>query len=292
MASGKNISVPTKVSEPTHPLSPTYFFDQENVRHLSQELFNRYMIVLEILSQERLGKPFTGDASSMRSLMTEITVFDIFVVTSALIKTPALVEGYDISHVPKSYDEWISRYRADPALHTSMDDLSIEVPPPKRPALERMDASTSGTSDEAAIASKPGKGKAKAESPPKKKKAQPIINAKPDPKVNAQADAAGKRPLSPVSQQIQMTYASVTSSKERKRLTWLRAIPIIEDVKLEDARKAVVRGCRYQSPRLTGAIPEGVEKADWRQVFTTLGSIYRPVELIYISGPKADVAFV
>lgn len=102
MASGKKSTVPTKVSETTHPQSPTYFFDQENVRQLPQDLFKRYMIVLEILSQERLGQPFVGDASGMRALMTEITVFDIFVVTSALVKTPALVEGYDISRASQS----------------------------------------------------------------------------------------------------------------------------------------------------------------------------------------------
>lgn len=62
--------------------------------------------------------------------MTDITVFYILVVASALVKTAALVEGYDISRVPKSYDEWIGRYRSDPALQSSMEDLSIEEPVP------------------------------------------------------------------------------------------------------------------------------------------------------------------
>lgn len=172
-----------------------------------------------------------------------------------------------------------------------MEDLSIEEPVPKQPALERMDASTSGTDSGVAITPKSEKSKAKAELPGKKKKVQPDINAKPDPKASAQAGATNKRPMSPVSQQMQMTYASVTSNKERKRFSWLRAIPTIEDKKLEDVRKGVVRGCRYQTPRLTGAIPEGVEKADRRQVCVTLGNVYCPGDLIYISGPKANVSW-
>lgn len=251
--------------------------------------------MLEVLSQERLGRAFTGDTKSMRDLMTEITVFDIFVVTSALKQSPDLVAGYDISAAPADYEEWVSRYRVDPGLHTSMDSLVIDEPQPKRHAPERTlplaSPNSSGGSGATAVAST-SKASAPAKAAVVKKRAEPAKKAKPDPGTKPQTSAAERRPSSPVSQQVQMTYASVASSREKRRLNWLRQIPTIEDGNLESVRKSVIRGDRYKSANLLKAIPSATVKSDWRQVFDTLGNVYQPTTLFYISGSKSGVAFV
>lgn len=144
--------------------NPAFFFDVDNTRHLPRELFLNYMRTLQVLCLDRLGESFTGNCRQMRLLQDCVTVFDFFVVTTALQRDPQLAQDTDAlpRQYPQSYEEWVqriymSRPRDDVEPHPVVscdpnidaapteDDSSVGVPDPV--PLETGDVRAGGPSD-------------------------------------------------------------------------------------------------------------------------------------------------
>lgn len=273
MTNANQTTVPTRASVPAHPKSnPTYFFDQENVRNLPQDLFDRYMIVLEILSQERLGTFFTGDSKNMCDLMTEITVLDIFAVTTALSKTPELAQEYDTSRAPRSYGDWVMRYQAVPEPHTSLGGISIE-----ESNTEKLMAGGPAPLVSEALEAEEQKG----------------VVAESGLSMEDSSAPAGQvaRLMLPTDRQAVTGHPFTVNGGGRKHPEWLCRTPTISDALFLDVRWSVVRGCRYKSTKFKELGLTLIELQDWRQAFSTLGKVYRPRELVFTDGPKIDASF-
>lgn len=249
------------------PSRPSFFFDMKNTKYLPQELFSKYMIVLEILSQERLSEHFTGDADVMAKLMNEITVFDIFVVTTAIEKNPEMLSGYDFTHVPSSFDCWESRIT--PLEQPSRS--SIITRSEARQAQPACDSVTINWDDNSMI-------ELSRMSEPTFHNVAPETYAHEIKESSCQRSGpAFDNAVSDFSETNTQTPGVITGDVLRY---------------VDDVRAAVRKGTRYGSVGLAAAGVAVGSTLPWHTVFETLRKVYSPALLVFTSSWRENVSFI